>query len=211
VAAFGGLPGAQATIRSVLILKEGGTMRLAGTAAGVFVMIEMLIFQNFVKLIPQAVFCGVLVKVGYDVFDFEPFIIYVKRAAESRIDARRSTDVLKKKYLRALADQQYDSTWEEVWAGVKEREAQSVYRSSDLRGCAVAHWDEVERASLVAEVKQQHAAREASRSPTARKMKVLRRSVKELGVAAADTLVDETKDLPTVRLRSSAFLICGVS
>jgi hypothetical protein len=112
-----------------------------------------------------------------------------------------------------------------VWAGVKEREAQSVYRSSDhlrdkvaryeralnLRGCAVAHWDEVERASLVAEVKQQHAAREASRSPTARKMKVLRRSVKELGVAAADTLVDETKDLPTVRLRSSAFLICGVS
>jgi len=37
VAAFGGLPGAQATIRSVLILKEGGTLRLAGTAAGVFV------------------------------------------------------------------------------------------------------------------------------------------------------------------------------
>jgi SulP family sulfate permease len=61
VAVFGGLPGAQATIRSVLILKEGGTMRLAGTAAGVFVMIEMLIFQSFVTLIPQAVFCGVLV------------------------------------------------------------------------------------------------------------------------------------------------------
>jgi SulP family sulfate permease len=58
VALFGGLPGAQATIRSVLILKEGGTMRLAGTAAGVFVMVEMLIFQNFVKLIPQAVFTG---------------------------------------------------------------------------------------------------------------------------------------------------------
>ena len=149
----------------------------------------------------------------------------VKRAAESRIDARRSTDVLKKKYIRALVDQQYDSTWEEVWAGVKEREGQSVYRPSDhlrdkvaryeralnFRGCAVAHWDEVERASLMAEVKQQHAAREASRSPTARKMKVLRRSVKELGVAAADTLVDETKDLPTVRLRSSAFLICGAS
>ena len=34
VAIFGGLPGAQATIRSVLILKEGGTMRLAGIAAG---------------------------------------------------------------------------------------------------------------------------------------------------------------------------------
>ena len=34
VAVFGGLPGAQATIRSVLILKEGGTMRLAGVFAG---------------------------------------------------------------------------------------------------------------------------------------------------------------------------------
>lgn len=36
VAFFGGLPGAQATIRSVLILKEGGTMRLAGIAAGMY-------------------------------------------------------------------------------------------------------------------------------------------------------------------------------
>lgn len=34
VSLFGGLPGAQATIRSVLILKEGGTMRLAGVFAG---------------------------------------------------------------------------------------------------------------------------------------------------------------------------------
>ena len=40
-------------------------MRLAGAAAGVFVMVEMLIFQSFVKLIPQAVFTGVLLKVGY--------------------------------------------------------------------------------------------------------------------------------------------------
>ena len=37
VAIFGGLPGAQATIRSVLILKEGGTKRLAGIAAGMHV------------------------------------------------------------------------------------------------------------------------------------------------------------------------------
>ena len=88
VAAFGGLPGAQATIRSVLILKEGGTLRLAGTAAGVFVMIEMLIFQDLVKHIPAAVFCGVLFKVGYDVFDFEasaatPFLLCLSEASRS--------------------------------------------------------------------------------------------------------------------------------
>jgi SulP family sulfate permease len=35
----------------------------------------MLVFQHLVKRIPQAVFCGVLLKVGYDVFDFEPFMI----------------------------------------------------------------------------------------------------------------------------------------
>lgn len=73
VSAFGGLPGAQATIRSVLILKEGGTMRLAGMVTGFFVIIEMVIFQHMVKLIPQAVFTGILLKIGYDVFDFTPF------------------------------------------------------------------------------------------------------------------------------------------
>ena len=93
-------------------------MRLAGTAAGVFVMVEMLIFQNFVKLIPQAVFTGVLFKVGYDVFDFEPFIIYVKQFIETRIDARRTTDVLKKRYLSALVDLEYDSAWADVGVGV---------------------------------------------------------------------------------------------
>jgi MFS superfamily sulfate permease-like transporter len=38
-------------------------MRLAGMCAGTFVMVEMLIFQGVVKLIPQAVFSGVLFKV----------------------------------------------------------------------------------------------------------------------------------------------------
>ncbi|MEO2018874.1 MAG: SulP family inorganic anion transporter, partial [Fuerstiella sp.] len=79
VAVVGGIPGAQATIRSVLILNEGATWRLASVAVGVFVLIEMLIFQDYVGLIPVAVFSGILFKVGYDVFDWEPTVIYVKR------------------------------------------------------------------------------------------------------------------------------------
>ncbi len=79
VAVVGGIPGAQATIRSVLILNEGATWRLASVAVGVFVLIEMLIFQDYVSLIPVAVFSGILFKVGYDVFDWEPTVIYVKR------------------------------------------------------------------------------------------------------------------------------------
>ncbi|PID66468.1 MAG: hypothetical protein CR975_02670 [Gammaproteobacteria bacterium] len=70
VAAFlGGLPGAQATIRSVLILKEGATSRLAGILVGVFVILEIFVFLDWISLIPKAVFIGVLFKVGYDVFD----------------------------------------------------------------------------------------------------------------------------------------------
>lgn len=69
VALIGGIPGAQATIRSVLIVKEKATWRLAGILVGVFALIKMLLFQNLINLIPQAVFTGILIKVGYDVFD----------------------------------------------------------------------------------------------------------------------------------------------
>ena len=79
VACLGGIPGAQATIRSVLILNEGATWRIAGIAVGILVLIEMLIFQDYVSLIPVAVFTGILFKVGYDVFDWPPFVAYVKR------------------------------------------------------------------------------------------------------------------------------------
>ncbi len=79
VALIGGIPGAQATIRSVLMVKEDATLRLAGISVGIFVIIEMLMFQHLINFIPQAVFTGVLIKVGYDVFDFQPLKIYLQR------------------------------------------------------------------------------------------------------------------------------------
>ncbi|MCA9357184.1 SulP family inorganic anion transporter [Candidatus Nomurabacteria bacterium] len=78
VALVGGIPGAQATIRSVLMVKEKASMRLAGILVGVFAFIEMIIFQDLVNLIPQAVFSGILLKVGYDVFDWLPVKLYLK-------------------------------------------------------------------------------------------------------------------------------------
>ena len=78
VAFIGGIPGAQATIRSVLILKENATMRLAGILSGVFVLIEMLLFQDWVQYIPLSVFAGLLIKVGYDVMDWDPIVSWVK-------------------------------------------------------------------------------------------------------------------------------------
>ena len=78
VAFIGGIPGAQATIRSVLMMKENATLRLAGVMVGVFVFLEIALFKEYINFIPQAVFAGVLFKVGYDVFDFIPFRLYGK-------------------------------------------------------------------------------------------------------------------------------------
>ncbi len=83
VALIGGIPGAQATIRSVLIVREKGTLRLAGILVGVFALLEMILFQDVINMIPQAVFAGILVKVGYDVFDWRPVRLYCGQIARS--------------------------------------------------------------------------------------------------------------------------------
>lgn len=86
VSFVGGIPGAQATIRSVLMLKENASLRLSGIMVGVFVLIEMILFQEWISLIPKAVFVGVLIKVGYDVFDFKPLRLYCKQFSTHRSD-----------------------------------------------------------------------------------------------------------------------------
>ncbi len=97
VGLFGGIPGAQATIRSVLILKEGATMRLAGVAAGLFVLVEMFALQDLIAMIPSAVFSGVLLKVGYDVMDWQPL-----KAAGRQIIGREAPDDARVKTVAGL-------------------------------------------------------------------------------------------------------------
>jgi SulP family sulfate permease len=92
VATFGGIPGAQATIRSVLILNEGAVTRLAGVMVGLFVLVEMILFQDLISAIPKAVFTGVLIKVGYDVFDWQPLILYWNEIKQGKVpDAAHPT------------------------------------------------------------------------------------------------------------------------
>jgi SulP family sulfate permease len=68
-AIFQGIPGAQATIRSVLLIKEGAQTRLAGVLIGVFALLSIFLFKDYMMLVPAAVFIGVLLKAGLDVFD----------------------------------------------------------------------------------------------------------------------------------------------
>lgn len=74
-----GLPGAQATIRSVLLIKEGASTRLAGVLIGIFTLLSMGIFKNYLSLVPMAVFAGVLIKAGYDVCDKDFLRAYFQR------------------------------------------------------------------------------------------------------------------------------------
>jgi SulP family sulfate permease len=58
-------------------LNEGASRRLAGVLVGIFAVIEMLLCQGLINLIPKAVFTGVLFKVAYDVVDWDPIYRYV--------------------------------------------------------------------------------------------------------------------------------------
>jgi SulP family sulfate permease len=68
-AIVGGIPGAQATIRSVILLKEGAKTRLAGVLVGLFTLLGLFVFQNLITLVASSIFIGVLVKAGLDVFE----------------------------------------------------------------------------------------------------------------------------------------------
>jgi len=75
---FQGIPGAQATIRSVLLIKEGAQTRFAGILIGVFALMGILVFNEYLALVPAAVFIGVLLKAGLDVVDKDFIKCYIQ-------------------------------------------------------------------------------------------------------------------------------------
>ena len=73
---FGGIPGAGATMRTVVNIRTGGVTRLSGVLHAVFLLAVVLVLAPLASQIPHAVLAGILVKVGYDIVDFS----YLKRA-----------------------------------------------------------------------------------------------------------------------------------
>jgi len=90
VALVGGIPGAQATERSVMSIREGATTRVAGVAAGVFAFVQFLLLQDVIGLIPEAAFSGVLFRLGWDVFDKVPVRLYATEVLRHRISFSES-------------------------------------------------------------------------------------------------------------------------
>ncbi|MEO0576960.1 MAG: SulP family inorganic anion transporter [Pseudomonadota bacterium] len=73
---FGAIPGAGATMRTVVNIKTGGETKIAGMLHGLVLLAVVLVLSPLAAQIPHAVLAGILVKVGYDIID----VNYLKRA-----------------------------------------------------------------------------------------------------------------------------------
>ena len=70
-AIFGGIPGAGATIRTVVNIKSGGTTRLSGMVAAILLLVILLALGPVASQIPAAVLAGILITVGIGVMDYK--------------------------------------------------------------------------------------------------------------------------------------------
>ena len=70
-AIFGGLPGAGATIRTVVNIQSGGKTKLSGMIAGIVLLLILLVQSPLASKIPAAVLAGILVTVGIGVMDYK--------------------------------------------------------------------------------------------------------------------------------------------
>ncbi|WP_299117386.1 SulP family inorganic anion transporter [uncultured Winogradskyella sp.] len=70
-ALFGGIPGAGATIRTVVNINSGGKTKLSGMIAGVLLFIILLAIAPLASKIPAAVLAGILITVGIGVMDYK--------------------------------------------------------------------------------------------------------------------------------------------
>ena len=73
---FGGLPGAGATMGTVVNIQAGGRSALSGISRALILMLVILAFKDLASEIPQAVLAGIALKVGVDIVDWG----FLKRA-----------------------------------------------------------------------------------------------------------------------------------
>ncbi len=70
---IGGIPGAGATMRTVVNVNAGGKTRLSGVIHGLFLTAVLLGLSGLVRYIPSAVLAGLLVTVGIGIIDSRGF------------------------------------------------------------------------------------------------------------------------------------------
>jgi SulP family sulfate permease len=70
---IGGIPGAGATMRTVVNVEAGGRTRLSGVVHGLFLAAVLLGLSGLVQHVPRAVLAGLLVAVGIGIIDTRGF------------------------------------------------------------------------------------------------------------------------------------------
>ena len=70
---FCGLPGAGATMRTVVNVKSGGRTQLSGMTHALLLLAIMLGLGSLVKYVPLSVLAGILITVGWGIIDFKGF------------------------------------------------------------------------------------------------------------------------------------------
>lgn len=72
-ALFAGLPGAGATMRTVINVRSGGKTKLSGVISGIFLLLVLLGLGPIVAYIPNGVLAGILITVGIGIIDYKGF------------------------------------------------------------------------------------------------------------------------------------------
>ena len=80
---FGGLPGAGATMRTVINVKSGGKTPISGMIHALMLLTIVLKAGDLTANIPQAVLAGILIKVGIDIIDWS----FIRRAHQISLKA----------------------------------------------------------------------------------------------------------------------------
>ncbi len=76
---FGGLPGAGATMRTVVNIRAGGKTPISGAVHAIVLLVIVLGAGPLAENIPHAVLAGILIKVGIDIIDWK-FLLRLHRA-----------------------------------------------------------------------------------------------------------------------------------
>ena len=85
VAGFiGGLPGAGATVGTVVNLRAGGRTQVSGVLCAAILLALVLELGRFVEEVPHAVLAGILMKVGWDIIDWR-FITRMHRVQREHL------------------------------------------------------------------------------------------------------------------------------
>lgn len=81
---FGAIPGAGATMRTVVNINSGGRTKLSGIVHSITLLLIVLFLTPLASKIPLAVLAGILIKVGFDILDYKFLKIFNKVSRQNQ-------------------------------------------------------------------------------------------------------------------------------